>query len=191
MNTLATVVPYAQMSTLFMEHQAEHKETILHTLRCTKAIGEFGSYLGMSKDKVHTLEQGAMIHDAGKFFLSADVLYSPRSLTKNEFELIKAHPLMGDFDIQDIDIKSMKEQHHEYLDGTGYPYGLKGNAIHPYAQILTIVDVHDALSHARSYKKAWSKEEVRVEMYKHSGTRFDSELLDAFFEHLESKELSN
>lgn len=181
MNNTAKIVPCANMTMLFMIHQAEHQETIQHTLRCTKAIGEFGSYLGLSKDKIRKLEQGAMIHDAGKFFLSANMLYSPRSLSQDEFELVKAHPLLGDFDVLDEDIKAMKEQHHEYLDGTGYPYGLKGNDIHPYAQILTIVDVHDALSNIRSYKEAWTEEDVRAEMHKHCGTRFNSDLLEAFF----------
>lgn len=182
MDNYVSVVPFVQLSQLFFAHQDEHNETIQHTLRVTQTLRDFSSYLGMAENEIRTLEQGAMIHDAGKFFLSANMLYSPRSLSHDEFKLVKAHPLLGDFDDLDADIKAMKEQHHEYLDGTGYPYGLKGNAIHPYAQMLTIVDVFDALSNSRSYKKEWSKEEVKKEMYSHRGTRYNATMLDQFFE---------
>lgn len=181
MNNKVVVAPSVQLSLLFVAHQAEHDETIRHTLRVAKTIAEFGSYLGMTEEEVRTLEEGAMFHDVGKFFLSANMLYSPRSLSHEEFDLVKAHPLLGDFHNLDADMKAMKEQHHEYLDGTGYPYGLKGNDIHPYAQMLTIVDVHDALSNSRSYKKSWTKDEVFAEMQRHRGTRFNSSLLDKFF----------
>lgn len=173
--------PFFQMSTLFVTRQDGHEETVQHTLRCTETIGKFGSYLGFGEDKVELLQQGAMIHDAGKFSLSPDVLYAQRSLSEDEFTMVKRHPLLGDIDILDSDIKDMKEQHHEHLDGSGYPYGLKGNAISIYAQILAIVDVYDALSHARSYKKAWSDAEVRTEMTNHRWTRFNGDLLDEFY----------
>jgi HD-GYP domain-containing protein (c-di-GMP phosphodiesterase class II) len=187
MNKSAVVVPFVQVSMLFIAHQDEHDETIQHTLRCTDVIGKFGSYLGLAKEKIRILEEGAMIHDVGKFFLSADMLYSPRSLSRDEFTKVKAHPLLGDFDILNKDVKAMKEQHHEYLDGSGYPYGLKGNAINPYTQILTIVDIHDALTYSRSYKKAWTEEDVRSEMTSHRGTRFNAELLDEFYRFLDKQ----
>ena len=82
MNKTAKVVPYAHMSMLFMLHQAEHEETIQHTLRCTKTVGEFGSYLGLSKDKIYKLEQGAMIHDAGKFSCRQTCYILPAHLVK-------------------------------------------------------------------------------------------------------------
>lgn len=182
MNVNVAVVPFIKMSLLFLTHQNEHDETIQHTLRVAKTIGDFSSYLGMAEEETRTLEQGALIHDAGKFFLSANMLYSPGSLSCEEFNAVKAHPLLGDFGELRADIRAMKEQHHEYLDGTGYPYGLKGNAIHPYAQMLTIVDVHDALSNSRSYKKEWSESAVYQEMMKEKGTRYNPELLEQFFE---------
>lgn len=176
-----SIVPLVKMSLLFFAHQNDHGETIRHTLRCTELIGGFGSYLGLGKKTIQTLEQGAMIHDIGKFFIPADVLYAPRKLTKEEFSIIQTHPQMGGVELHDNDIRAMKEQHHECLDGSGYPLGLKGAEIHPYAQLLSIVDVYDALIQPRSYKPAWTQEEVRSEMRKHKGTKFNADMLERFF----------
>lgn len=176
-----SIVPLVKMSLLFFSHKEDHGETIRHTLRCTELIGQFGSYLGLSEKTIQTLEQGAMIHDIGKFFISAETLYSPRKLTQEEFTLVKSHTLIGGIDLEDEDIRAMKEQHHECLDGSGYPFGLKGDEIHPYAQLLAIVDVYDALIQPRSYKGAWTQEEVRTEMRQHKGTKFNSEMLERFF----------
>lgn len=187
MNKAVTIASHAQLHVLFAEYGRVHEETIQHTLRVTNLLGEFGSYLGYGEECLLTLQEGALIHDIGKFFLSANMLYSPRSLSKDEFDLIKSHPLLGDVEVTDEGVKAMKEQHHEYLDGTGYPYGLKGNAIHPYAQLLTIVDVYDALSNARAYKKAWSPENIELEMNRHRGTRYNPEYLDAFFAFMKAR----
>lgn len=181
MNSTLHIVPMVQLSLLFFAHHGEHHETIQHTLRCTELIGKFGSYLGFNEEDVDTLQKGAMLHDIGKFFVSPDMLYASRRLTDQEFTLIKQHPVMGDLEGLDPVIRAMKEQHHEFLDGSGYPLRLSGHQIHPFAQILTIVDVYDALKHARSYKKAWTDDEIFDEMMRYRGTRFNPIYLDAFF----------
>lgn len=181
MNTTRHIVPMVQLSLLFFAHNDEHQETIQHTLRCTKLIGEFGSYLGMSEEEVETLRRGAMLHDIGKFQVSPDTLYAGRKLTEDEFSLVKEHPLLGNLDGVDPVIRAMKEQHHEYLDGSGYPHQLHGHQIHPFAQIMTIVDVYDALKSPRCYKEAWCDEFIFHEMMRHRGTRYNPIYLDAFF----------
>lgn len=180
-----SIVPLVKMSLLFFAHQDDHQETIQHTLRCTKLIGAFGSYLGLGKDTIRVLEQGAMVHDMGKFLIPAEVLYSPRKLTQEEFALVQTHTLIGDVDFDNEAIQAMKEQHHEALDGSGYPMGLTEDEIHPYAQLLAIVDVYDALIQPRSYKKAWTQEEVRNEMMNHRGKKFNPHMLDSFFAFIE------
>lgn len=173
-----------KLGMMFFTHHQEHQETIFHTLRCAKMIKGFGAHMGYDEGDVLLLEKGALLHDIGKFDVEAETLYACRKLTNDEFAWIKQHPIMGQIDGFEPEALAMKEQHHEYLDGSGYPYGLKGAEIHPFAQMLTIIDVYDALKYARSYKKSWSDEEIFEEMMRHRGTRFNPVYLDAFFEFL-------
>jgi len=171
-----------QLSLMFFTHWRNHEETIQHTLRCTTLIGQFGSYLGFGKEDVDILERGAMFHDIGKFSIPTDVLYASRKLSEEEFNQIKVHPI--EEEVQHIEpiVLAVKEQHHEYLDGSGYPRGLKQEDIHPFSQIMTIIDVYDALKCKRSYKRAWTDEEIKEEMMKYRGIRYNAFYLDKFFE---------
>lgn len=185
MNTTYQSLPMVQLSLLFVAHNDEHKETIQHTLRCTELIGEFGSFLKLDESDITLLKKGAMLHDIGKFFVPAKTLYANRRLKESEFELIKTHPLLGEVDGLDPVVQAIKEQHHEALDGSGYPLGLTGSEIHPFAQIMAIVDVYDALKTPRAYKTSWSEERIYQEMMSHRGTRFNAIYLDAFFSFIE------
>lgn len=173
-----------KLGLMFYTHHQEHHETIFHTLRCAKMIKAFGLYCGFDESDISLLEKGALLHDIGKFEVCGETLYASRKLTNTEFALIKQHPIMGHIEGFEPEALAMKEQHHEYLDGSGYPLGLKGAEIHPFAQMLTIVDVYDALKYARSYKKSWNNAEIFEEMMRYRGTRFNPIYLDAFFEFL-------
>lgn len=182
MNTTYNRISMVQLSLMFFTHWQNHEETIQHTLRCTKLIGQFGSYLGLGKEDIKILERGALFHDIGKFSIPSEVLYASRKLSEEEFKQIKIHPIEKDVEHIEPIVLAMKEQHHEYLDGSGYPRGLKKEDIHPFAQIMTIIDVYDALKFKRSYKRAWSDEEILEEMMRFRGIRYDAHYLDKFFE---------
>ena len=185
MNDQLHVVSNSIMDALFHAHRMEHHETIQHTLRCVQLIGDFGSYLELNDEDIDILKQGALFHDIGKFYVPADTLYAERPLTEDEFTLVKRHPVLGNLEGINPIVRAMKEQHHEHLDGSGYPSRLLGHQIHPFAQILTIVDVYDALQSVRSYKVAWTEEEIFEEMSRYRGLRYNSIYLDSFFDFIE------
>jgi putative nucleotidyltransferase with HDIG domain len=112
-----------------------------------------------SMEELYDFGMGALLHDIGKSKVSRYILNKPGKLTEDEFRIMKCHPEFGLDIVQEAaDIPAESQviihQHHEKLDGRGYPQGLKGDEIHPYARISFIVDVFDALTTDRSYRKA-------------------------------------
>lgn len=153
------------------------------------------------------LRMAAMLHDVGKVAISDTILKKPARFTDEEYSVMKSHTFIGArlFVNKQSEFDEIAQlvalSHHENWDGTGYPghvdihdgqptkkdqngnaQGLKGEEIPLFGRIVAIADVYDALSSQRVYKKAWSEEDVLAEMRKMSGTKFDPELLDAFFD---------
>jgi HD-GYP domain-containing protein (c-di-GMP phosphodiesterase class II) len=97
-----------------------------------------------------------LLHDVGKIQIPAEILSKPGKISSNEFNLIKEHPSIGSDLVKGIEFSSsitdIIAQHHERLDGSGYPHGLKGDQINPLAQILTVADVVEAISTHRPYR---------------------------------------
>ena len=127
---------------------------------------------------------GAFLHDAGKIGISDTILLKPGPLTKEEFSVMRTHVLLG------VDIisrahwlqsaRDVVEFHHEKFDGSGYMKGLKGEAIPLNARIFAIVDVFDALTSTRPYKKPLLFDETMSMLRRDRGSHFDPRLLDAF-----------
>jgi len=130
-----------------------------------------------------TLRLGAYLHDVGKVRVPHEILNKPGRLTEDEFEIMKLHPVYGVELLDGVefpwDLKSLIRWHHEKLDGTGYPDRLRGEEIPLGAQIIGIVDVFDALTTTRSYRKAMSREEALVELARCCGW-WRPEVYDAF-----------
>lgn len=128
---------------------------------------------------------GAILHDIGKTGIPISILNKEGRLTDDEFNEIRKHPKYGaemlkrNFAIPDNVIK-MVEQHHERIDGKGYPYGLTGNQISKYAKIVCICDVYDAISNDRCYRKKFSPNDAYELILSGSGTSFDEELVKNF-----------
>lgn len=151
----------------------------------------------------------ALLHDVGKVGISDVILKKPGRFTPEEYEIMKTHTLIGEnlFSDMQSDFDELARivalTHHENWDGTGYPgkvdpvtgealvlgedgkpLGLKGEEIPLWGRIVSVADVFDALSCKRVYKEAWAEDEVLAEMRKMSGSKFDPELVDIFFEAL-------
>ncbi|OQW94314.1 MAG: hypothetical protein BWK79_06510 [Beggiatoa sp. IS2] len=165
---------------------AEYRDTDTgdHIQRVVQWTTRIAEALGLSKIEAESYGLASMLHDIGKIGIPDAVLQKPGKLTAEEFEIIKGHTQLG----ADILCKNkwfslacrIALSHHEKWDGSGYPQGLRGEAIPLAARIVTVVDVFDALTHKRCYKDAWSTENAIAELQKGQGTHFDPKIVETF-----------
>ena len=165
--------------------EARDRYTNGHCQRLADYASALGVHAGVDAYGVRALQQGGYLHDLGKIAIPDAVLFKPGPLTRDEFELIKSHPLVGDricTPLRTLDrVRTIIRSHHERLDGRGYPDGLRGSAVPLLAQIVAIADVYDALTSDRAYRKAVAHP-VALEMLfdeAHAG-KHDRVLLDEF-----------
>ena len=139
-----------------------------HCQRLSKYATELGMLLGLPEDDLDALGRGGYFNDIGKIALPDAILLKPDKLTAEEFERVKEHPVVGDRLCGDLRalhrVRSIVRHHHERLDGSGYPDGLKGDEIPLLAQIIGVVDVYDAMTTTRPYRAARSSEDALEEL---------------------------
>ena len=140
--------------------EARDPNTEGHCERLARFAVTLGARLGLPEDDLAALHRGGHLHDIGKVAVPDAVLRKPGPLTDEEYEVIKRHTVVGDELLGSLRsmrrVRSVVRHHHERLDGTGYPDGLKGEDVPLLAQIVGVVDVYDALTSIRPYKPAWS-----------------------------------
>lgn len=172
--------------------EKKESKTAIHTLRVNRIALALGEKLGLSKDELKVLNWGTLVHDIGKFGISEKILLKPGPLTAEEYESIKKHPQYAYDILHDIDYLREAIQtalyHQEKYDGTGYPYGLKGDEIPLLARICSVADALEAMTADRPYRKGMPLEAAVAEIKKHSGTQFDPRVVDALLK-LNLKEL--
>jgi HD-GYP domain-containing protein (c-di-GMP phosphodiesterase class II) len=148
-----------------------------------------GITLGLNQLQLKELGVGAILHDIGKITISKNILNKPAKLTDDEFALVKEHSTSG-FEltrkIEGISTLSahIPFQHHEKVDGTGYPRGLKGKEIHLYAKIAAVADVFDALVADRVYRHAFSTHEASEVIAHGANVYFDKTITHAFLKNI-------
>ncbi|MBI3569570.1 MAG: PAS domain S-box protein [Gammaproteobacteria bacterium] len=154
-----------------------------HQQRVAQLCVAIASELGLDPERIEGLRLGALIHDIGKIYVPAEILNRPGRLTAAEFEIIKSHPQVGYDIVKDVKfswpIAEMILQHHERQDGSGYPRGLKGEAIVHEARILAVADVIEAMSSHRPYRPARGVEPALEEIRRNRGRHYDPEVVDA------------
>jgi len=148
-----------------------------------------GSWIGLEKSQLNLLVYSALLHDFGKTKIDRDILKKEVPLSKNEFNLIKTHANMGYQIIKQISFLDKAVSygvlmHHERIDGSGYPLGLKGEAIHQFAKIIAIADVFDAINSDRGYKKKKLPFEALQLVKNESLCKLDYEYVKVFLEHI-------
>lgn len=167
--------------------------TFSHSVNVAALSAMVGIAMKFSQDELTDLTLGALLHDIGKLNVPLSVLNKPSSLNDNEFAIIKNHPVAGYerlfnmLSLRDLNVRvlaAIARQHHEHMDGHGYPDQLKGGQIHKYAQIVAVADVYDALTSSRTYKKAYPPHVAYKIMTKCSGKQFNTSILDVFFDHV-------
>jgi PAS domain S-box-containing protein len=168
---------------LAMSRMVESRDpyTAGHERRVGELATAIGAKMGMTDEELDALRLAGTIHDIGKIAVPAEILSKPGRLGELEFSIIKAHPATA-FDIlADVDFGSpvaeMVLQHHERLDGSGYPRGLSGAEILPEARILAVADVVEAMSSHRPYRAALGMEAALAEVRAHAGVKFDAEVV--------------
>lgn len=160
---------------------------------CYYAI-KMGEMLNLNQENLENLAFASMLHDIGKLGISEKILKKTSSLTPEEFDIIKNHPRIG-YDILS-GIPFLEEcriillQHHESVNGSGYPDGRKGEDIHYSAKILCIADAYDAMTSSRPYRlEPMSKEEALAELAASRGSQFDESLTDVFIKMIQEEEI--
>jgi len=148
-----------------------------------------GQWIGLEKAQINLLVYSAILHDFGKTKIDRDVLEKGTSLSKNEFNIIKTHANAGYQIVKEISFLDKAVSygilmHHERLDGSGYPLGLKGNEIHDFAKIIAIADVFDAINSNRGYKRKKLPFEALQIVKTESLGKLDYEYVKVFLEHI-------
>jgi HD-GYP domain-containing protein (c-di-GMP phosphodiesterase class II) len=154
-----------------------------HSSRVAKYSVIIGEKLGLSAEDLDRLHISALLHDVGKIGVDDRVLKKPGSLTDEEFELMKQHPVKGANIMRPVaQLKEMLpgiELHHEHLDGRGYPYGLRGEDIPLMARIIAVADTFDAMTTNRPYQTAMDVDFAIKRVRQLSGTKFDPSVAEA------------
>ncbi|MFN6983698.1 HD-GYP domain-containing protein [Rhizobium oryzihabitans] len=164
--------------------KSKDETTFVHSVSVSGLMIHFGHYLGLDRGTVDLLGISGLLHDIGKVEIPSSILNKAEGLSASEREIINLHPAFG------RDILSRNEQmpamvldvcfnHHERIDGGGYPSGRVGNEISLYARIAAICDVYDAVTSVRPYKKPWTANDALTWMLRREG-HFDLQLLKKF-----------
>ena len=153
-----------------------------HRVQCYAS--QIGRALGLSEEEIRQIELAALLHDVGKIGVPEEILNKPSSLTSEEYDLIKKHPLYSKQIVEQIsafsDLVQLIYAHHENHNGTGYPLGLSYPEIPLGSQIIQVADAFDAMTSERPYRKPLSQEKVVEIMRAESNKQFNGELVDVF-----------
>lgn len=165
-----------------------------HQKSVAKISLSIGLKLGLSRFELEGLKLGSLVHDIGKIGIPSDILAKPTRLSDEEYALIKTHSALGADVLGHVKfpwpIRDMVLQHHERLDGSGYPHGLKGDEIIKEARIIAVADVCDSILSHRPYRPSLGLKELKNELLLGRGNKYQEEVVDACFEVLEKERIS-
>lgn len=180
--TREEVIAYSKMLAYSIDFRSE--ATVIHTILVEAISYQIGKLYGLDEENLTKIKVASVLHDIGKIGIPVGILEKPGKLTHNEFEIMKSHAKIG-YDILSglniDDIRDIGTLHHEKLDGTGYPFGLKGEELTVEMRIVAVGDIVSALLGERSYKEEFNKEktiEILEDMVK--SNKIDSKIVDLF-----------
>ncbi len=162
------------------------RETEGHTQRVTAITTQLARMFDMKEEEILQIRRGALLHDMGKLGIPDYILHKPGPLTEEEWVLMRKHPVFAYEMLAPIHYLKLAIDipyaHHEKMDGSGYPRGLKGEEIPLAARIFAVADVYDALTSDRPYRPAWSKEKALNYIREQTGHHFDPIVVEKFFQ---------
>ncbi|HLJ45063.1 MAG TPA: HD domain-containing phosphohydrolase [Bryobacteraceae bacterium] len=161
---------------------AKDHNTHEHLRRVQVYALEIGKELGLTEDEIAALRAASLLHDIGKLAVPEHIISKPGKLTPEEFEKMKIHPLVGAEILEEVDfpypVVPIVRAHHEKWDGSGYPFGLRGEDIPIGARILSAVDCLDALASDRQYRRALPLDDAMAKVKSEAGTSFDPRVIE-------------
>ncbi|MHB0987252.1 MAG: PAS domain S-box protein [Bellilinea sp.] len=165
------------------------EETEGHTQRVTDLTLQLARKMGITDDQLIHIRRGALLHDMGKLGIPDQILLKPGKLTDEEWVIMRKHPVYAYEMLSSIEYLrpalDIPYCHHEKWDGSGYPRGLKGEEIPLAARIFAVIDVWDALTSDRPYRKAWSREQTLEYIREQSGSHFDPQIVEVFLANMD------
>lgn len=167
----------ASILSLILAVESKDPYTAGHNLRVAYYALQLATQMGLDEHTRKSIFRSGLVHDVGKIAVPDAILNKQTTLTVSEYEIVKRHPVTGFEMCNKLGFTKEELQvilyHHERFNGSGYPAGLKGDGIPTVACIVAVADVYDALSSARSYRKAWSHNEAMEYLRQHTNTLFD------------------
>ena len=174
---------YGILKSLVNALEAKDLFTGKHSERVTRYATGAARVLGYSGAQLESLQTAGHLHDIGKIGVRDSILNKPGPLTKDEYEIVKKHPSIGDSIVSELGLspeeRAIIRHHHERWDGAGYPDGLRGEQIPVLARVVSVADAFDAMTSKRAYREAMSPEESIAELLRTRGTQFDPYVVDA------------
>ena len=165
------------------------KETEGHTQRVTDLTLQLARQMGIGDDQIVHIRRGALLHDMGKLGIPDQILLKPGKLSDDEWVIMRKHPVYAYDMLSSIEYLrpalDIPYCHHEKWDGSGYPRGLKGDEIPLAARIFAVIDVWDALTSDRPYRKTWSCEQALAYIREQTGTHFDPQVVKVFLANMD------
>ncbi len=163
--------------------EARDPYTAGHQQRVSELVGAIARTMGWSEERTEAVRVAAIVHDVGNIYVPAEILSKPGKLSPLEFELVKTHAEVGHRILSAIDfpwpIAKMVLQHHERLDGSGYPQGLAGDTIMAEAQLIAVAELVEAMASHRPYRAAVGVEHALQELERERGRKYVPEIVDA------------
>ena len=181
---------YENLMDMVRKVEEKDRYTFRHSERVASYSVQIAKKLKLPAEQLENLYLSSELHDVGKINIPIELLNKPGKLTDEEFGVIKQHPGDGADMVRNSTyncLASVIEQHHERLDGSGYPSGLKGNEIDFNAKIIAVSDTFDAMTEDRSYRKAYTPEYAMSELKRLSGSKYEPAVVDALEEILKEE----
>jgi putative nucleotidyltransferase with HDIG domain len=174
----------ARVRALTVRLAAKDRSTEEHTRRVATLAVQLGERLGLSPSRMRRLAIGGLLHDIGKLSIPEEILGKPGPLDDDEFAVVKEHPergreLLAELGGFDEPVRRLVLDHHERLDGSGYPRGLRGKELDISTRILAVCDVYDALVSERAYRPPWSQTQALELLRDGAGIEFDARCIEA------------
>jgi len=156
--------------------------TAKHQRQVSRLARTIAEEMALSEDRIESIEMAASVHDLGKIYVPAEILSKPSRLTKTELDLIKVHPQIGYNVLKIVDfpwpIAQIVYQHHERMDGSGYPLGLSGKDMLLESRIIAVADVVEAMLSHRPYRPALGMNMAREEFARNNGLLYDQKVVN-------------